>query len=86
VRSRSPWPTGRPAVPSCNSSDDVVAQRDRVSRVTDCRAAESFVDLTALDDDDTDTTFQDTFGGPFVCGIAEGVGPDSAGPRGHFGR
>ena len=66
--------------------DDVVAQRYRVWRATDCRAAESFVDVTALDDDDTDTTFRDLFEGPYACWIVEGVGPDGAGPWGHFGR
>jgi hypothetical protein len=66
--------------------DDVVAQRYRVWRATDCRAAENFVDVTALDDDDTDTAFQDPFEGPFACWIVEGVGPDGAGPWGHFGR
>ncbi len=66
--------------------DDVVAQRYRVWRATDCRAAENFVDVTALDDDDTDTMFRDPFAGPYACWIVEGVGPDGAGPWGHFGR
>ena len=77
------WSAGRTVL---QFWDDVVAQRYRVWRATDCRAAEHFVDVTALDDDDTDTTFQDAFAGPFACWIVEGVGPDGAGPWGHFGR
>jgi hypothetical protein len=77
------WSAGRTVL---RFQDDVVAQRYRVWRATDCRAAQNFVDVTALDDDDTDTTFQDTFAGPYACWIVEGVGPDGAGPWGHFGR
>ncbi len=77
------WSAGRTVL---SFQRDVVAQRYRVWRATDCRAAENFTDVTALDDDDTDTTFQDPFGGPFACWIVQGVGPDGAGPWGHFGR
>jgi hypothetical protein len=66
--------------------DDPVAATFRVWRSTTCSTAESFTDVTDLDDDPSDDEFADPFAGAFACWIVQGVGPDGDGPWGHFGR
>ena len=57
----------------------------RVYRSNDPAAAAAFVDVTAEDDDSTDTFFLDTSTDPLNCFLVTGVGPQGEGPQGHFG-
>ncbi|MBP7147104.1 MAG: choice-of-anchor J domain-containing protein [Acidobacteria bacterium] len=58
--------------------DDPVAASYRVERTYDPSA--TFEDVTALDDDATDTNFADPTPAPFACWLVRGVGPDGEGP------
>jgi subtilisin-like proprotein convertase family protein len=57
----------------------------RVYRSNDPSSAASFADVTAEDDDSTDTFFLDTSTAPLSCFLVTGVGPQGEGPKGHFG-
>jgi len=57
----------------------------RVYRSTDPSSAASFVDVTSMDDDDTDTFFLDNSAGVAAFYLVTGVGPRGEGPKGHFG-
>ncbi len=58
----------------------------RVYRATDPSDVGAFIDVTASDDDDTDTQFLDHGSDPLVFYIVTGVGPQGEGPKGHFGQ
>ena len=58
----------------------------RVYRATEASSADGFVDVTAEDDDNTDTRFVDTSTEPLVYFVVTGVGPSGEGPKGHFGQ
>lgn len=58
----------------------------RVYRATEATSADGFVDVTAEDDDDTDTRFVDTSTEPLAFFLVTGVGPGGEGPKGHFGQ
>ena len=53
----------------------------RVYRSDDASSAEAFIDVTAEDDDDTDTVFLDTSTAPLSYYLVTGVGPTGEGPR-----
>jgi subtilisin-like proprotein convertase family protein len=56
-----------------------------VYRATDATSADGFVDVTAEDDDATDTRFLDTSTEPLAFFLVTGEGPNGEGPKGHFG-
>jgi carboxypeptidase D len=57
----------------------------RVYRSADASAVASFIDLTAQDDDATDTTFLDSSAAPLLFYLVTGVGPRGESPLGHSG-
>jgi carboxypeptidase D len=57
----------------------------KVYRATDATSAGGFVDVTAEDDDNTDTLFIDASTEPLAFFLVTGVGPNGEGPQGHFG-
>jgi subtilisin-like proprotein convertase family protein len=57
----------------------------RVYRSADASAPASFANVTAQDDDATDTTFLDASAGPLLFYLVTGVGPRGESPLGHSG-
>jgi len=58
----------------------------RIWRSSDPSGAGAFVDVTGEDPDSTDCMFQDGNGSSVLYWIIEGIGPDGAGPWGHYGQ
>ncbi|UCF66549.1 MAG: proprotein convertase P-domain-containing protein [Acidobacteriota bacterium] len=58
----------------------------RVYRSSDASASSAFDDVTAEDDDPTDTRFLDASSGPILYWLITGVSSRGEGPWGHFGR
>ena len=61
-------------------------QSYRVYRSDDPSSAAAFLDVTAEDDDPTDTSFLDTSVQPLAYYLITAVGPQGEGPKGHFGQ
>ena len=58
----------------------------RVYRSTDPSSAALFDDVTAEDDDVTDTRFEDRSPESLVFYLVTGIGTNGEGPLGHFGQ